>query len=440
VKWGVFALMIVAILPLSQELRRRPERIVWICLAVGFLPFVTVSYHLLMATVSWPAWPGYSKGVEITLTDFFSIAIILGNPGGLRRIPFLAPMALYLLAALAASASAIYPEASLFYCWQLMRVFIIYLAVFSAVTSDSKAVWALLVGMAFGELLELAVAGSQRFRSGMLQASGTFNSQNELGLVSHFVMFPFFALLLGGRRGWLPLVIVPAALLVDTLTTSRAAAVLGVAGLGLTYALSSLSKWSSRKAMIALAALAIVATITPFAVANFAQRFSESGNNNLGLSEDMERLAYKKAAGMILDDFPGGIGPNQFTFIANVRGYFTRAGVAPRTASRAGAVHNVYWLVLAETGIPGLITYLGFLLFPLFAALRYGLGGIRGSNRDLLLGLAATLIVFCIHSWEEWVPITYTIQSFLAINFGLIAALMAESRKSSLGLPAQPAA
>ena len=84
--------------------------------------------------------------------------------------------------------------------------------------------------------------------------------------------------------------------------------------------------------------------------------------------------------------------------------------------------------MLAETAIPGLVTYLGFLLFPLAMALRYGLGAQREPERDLLLGLGVTLIMVYIHSWEEWVPITYIVQNFLVINFGLVAALSAKYR------------
>jgi O-antigen ligase len=427
VKWGVVALIVLSIAPLSQWLRRRPEKVAWVCFALGLLPFITEYLHLFMATVSWPSWAGYSTGIEITLEDLLAVLVFVSIRNKNSRIPFLLPMALYLAATLIASVGAMYTTAALFYCWQLLRIFFIYIAVFTAVSADFTAARALLIGMACGELVELGIASWQRVGLGMLQAHGTMESQNELGLVSHFVMFPFFAILLGGRRGWLPGIVVLAGLVVETLTTSRGTVMLGVAGLALTYALSSMSKWSSRKALVALAGLAILAAAVPFALASFEQRFSGSGGDP-GLAEDSERIAYKTAAAMMFEDFPGGVGPNHFTVIANAGGYYIRAGEAPYSSGLAGRVHNVYWLVLAESGILGLVTYLGFLLFPLVMALRYGVGGQRESSRDLLLGLGVTLIIVYIHSWEEWVPITYTMQNLLAINFGLVAALAAKYR------------
>ena len=57
---------------------------------------------------------------------------------------------------------------------------------------------ALLKGMAIGLLVQVPVVLWQRFGLGMLQTPGTTIHQNELGMLSHFVVFPFFALLLYG--------------------------------------------------------------------------------------------------------------------------------------------------------------------------------------------------------------------------------------------------
>lgn len=426
-KWAALAFVVALIAPLSQWLRRRPEKIAWICFAIGLLPFITEFLHLYMAPISWPTWPGYTHGFEITLADLLAALVFISVRDKRPRIPLLLPMALYVVAALIASVNAMFPTAALFYCWQLIRVMFLYSSIFIAVTSNFSAARMLLIGMACGELLELVVAVRQRFEFAVLQTQGTMESQNELGLVSHFVMFPFFAIMLGGRRGWLPLVVVLAGLAVDTLTTSRGAITLGIAGLVLTYTLSSISKWSGRKALMALAGVAILSLALPFALANFEQRFSGSVSNP-GLAEDAERIAYKSAAAMMVDDFPGGVGSNHFTMIGNAGGYYLRAGEAPYASGLGGRVHNVYWLVLAETGYLGLITYLGFLLSPMIMAFRYGRGNPRDAHRDLLLGLGVTLVIICIHSWEEWVTITYTMQSLLAINFGLVAALASEYR------------
>ena len=311
-KWAALAFLVALIAPLSQWLRRRPEKVAWGCFLLGFLPFITEFLHLSMATISWPSWPGFSTGIEITLEDLLAVALLMSIRNKTFRMPFLLPMTMYLAATLIASLNSLYPVASLFYCWQLVRVVFIYIVVFNVTVSDFASVRSLLIGMACGELVELVAALWQRFGLAVLQTHGTLESQNELGIVSHFVMFPFFAIMLGGRRGWLSAFVVLAGLVVETLTTSRGTVVLGVVGLGMTYVLSSMSKWNSRKAFVALAGFVILAAATPFALASFEQRFSDSGGDP-GLAEDTERLAYKAAAAMIFEDFPGGVGPNHFT-------------------------------------------------------------------------------------------------------------------------------
>jgi len=86
-------------------------------------------------------------------------------------------------------------------------------------------------------------------------------------------------------------------------------------------------------------------------------------------------------------------------------------------------VHNVYLLVWAEMGFPGLIAFLFMLLQPVATALRCGWrnrGDLRG---ELLLGLGIALITTYVHSFFEWVFITHHTLYFFAMICGLIAGL-----------------
>jgi hypothetical protein len=112
-------------------------------------------------------------------------------------------MGFYLAAVLLSAIQAIVPFATIFYVWQLARVFLVY-AVVTKACADERVAPSLLKGMAIGLCFEACVVIWDRFHLGVVQASGTFGHQNLLGLVSHFVLFPFFALLLAGERGWWP--------------------------------------------------------------------------------------------------------------------------------------------------------------------------------------------------------------------------------------------
>ena len=205
------AVLFVLVGPASAWLRKHPDKLNWPCFLIGFLPFVTTWLHLLTAPISW-AWIGYTKGLEIWVLDFVAIAILIFLRGRGARLQFVIPMTLYFIATVIATVTAQIPEASFFYCWQLLRVFLLYSAVANVCAVEFSAVSSILTGLAVGEMFECLIAIWQRFGLHILQTPGTMESQNQLGLVSHFVILPFFAIMLGARRGWLPVVVVPAGL------------------------------------------------------------------------------------------------------------------------------------------------------------------------------------------------------------------------------------
>ena len=425
------AILISSIWPASAWLRKNPDKLSWLCFFIGFLPFVTNWLHLLTAPISW-FWVGYTKGLEIYVLDAVAIVILIALRGRIVRPLFVAIMALYFISALVATFEAQVPEAAVFYCWQLLRVFIVYLAVANISSLRFDAVGSMLKGLAFAEILECMVAILQRFGYHILQTPGTMGSQNELGIASHFVILPFFALMLGGRRGWLPPVVVLAGLTTDALTTSRGAVVLGLAGLALVWLFSSLARFSTRKFGIAVLGLVALALVAPLAAASFSKRFEHS---NLGLAEDNERLAFKRAASMMIDDHPGGVGPNNFAFVANMGGYYNRSGPGLSAIGRFSNVHNLYLLILAESGPAGLVSYILMLIVPFIAAVRHGLRSdlwdANDPRRDILIGASVTLLIVAIHSTEEWVMIGAVLEYLLAIMFGLIAGLTDNKKYSN---------
>jgi O-Antigen ligase len=414
-KWVALILLLSAIGPLATWLRRNPDQVPKVWMLIGFLPFVLTNLHLYIAVYSWAGWTGYVQGAEVSLLDALAIVLYLILPSSRRSLPFRLSMALYFIAVLLSSFEAEFPVAALLYSWQLARMFLIY-AVVSRGVADPRVAPALLTGMAAAIFIEAGFAVWERFGLGVLQASGSMEHQNTLGLMSHFVIFPFFALLLARRRGWLPPAVLLAGLVIEVLTGSRAT--VGLAGLGYTmiFVVSAVRRWSLRKATILLVGVITIAIALPVALASFAQR----GEVNLESSND-ERVALESAAAAMVADHPWGVGANHFAIAANLGGYYARAGVSWH--SFAAQVHNVYWLVAGETGYLGLVTLLFLLLHPAIVALicswRY-----RGDERcDLLLGLGVALLMVYIHSAFEWILLLFEAQYLLAIDLGLVAGL-----------------
>ena len=104
---------------------------------------------------------------------------------------------------------------------------------------------------------------------------------------------------------------------------------------------------------------------------------------------------------MMLSDHPLGVGANNFVVVAIVEGYTRKRGVGYN--SRLAHVHNIYWLVAAETGYLGLITFVLLLLHPISVAFLCGWRNRKDRRGELLLGFGVALLIVYIHSFFEWI-------------------------------------
>ena len=420
-KWVGLFIILSAIPPLSAWLRRNPRETPKFWMLFGFLPFVTAYLHLYMAIISWPGWSGYVKGVEFSVLDGLALALYFSSRGTRRPLPFRLSMALYFVAVLLSVLQAEVPTAALFYCWQLARMFVIYAAVRRA-AADPRVPSAIMNGLAAGICLEAVVTVWQRFGLGLLQAYGTVDSQNLLGLLSHMVALPSFAVLLAGQRDWLLVAAPLAAIVVDVMTTSRATVGFSAFGYPAVFILSALRKWTTRKALILVTGVVMIIVMAPLAIASFDRRFAKEAAE-FGDSTYDERAAFEKAAAMMLSDNPMGWGANNYVITVNTKGYNARAGVAPVWGSEAANVHNIYWLIAAETGYFGIITYLLLVFRALTVAFLCGWRYRADRRGDLLLGLGVGLLTVHIHSLYEWVFISFVPQYIFAMELGLVAGV-----------------
>lgn len=418
-KWIALIIASAAIVPFAAWLRRHPSEAPKVWMVVGWLPFGIGALHLYMAAISWPDWPGYVKGAEISILDLLAIALWLSMPPAEHPLPFRWPILLFLGAVCLSAIQTSAPMAAFFDGWQVARMFFVYVVVAQG-CSDRRVVPAVLKGMAIGISFEACHALWQRFGLGIPQPGGSFGHQNFLGLVTHFVVFPWAALWLAGERGWRPIAGPFAGLLIAVLTVSRATIGLAAGGYAILFVLSALRKWTRRKAVFFLVGAIGVGVLAPLVLSSFAERFTREPILAGGYDE---RAAFSRAAEMIIADHPFGIGANNYVVIANTGDYNRRAGVAAVVASESANVHNIYFLVTAETGYIGLATLMLMLLQPVFVAFRCGLRSRNDMRGDLLIGLGLALLIIYIHSYFEWIFVSFAPQYMFAIDIGMIAGL-----------------
>ena len=419
-KWVAFFAALAAVVPLASWLRRRPPQASWVWMLLGMLPFLlSAGQRMQVALISWPDWPGMSKGVEISILDILALAIYLSLGRSQHTLPFKLSMSLYFLVVLLSAFQSPVPAATLFYVWQLVRIFFLDLVVTKACEDKRVAPW-LMTGMAAGLCIEAGDVLFQRFVIHLPQTTGTFIHQNTLGLVGNLVALPYFMQLLAGQGGWPPIMIPLADAIIAVFAASRATLGLGASGFLAAFLLSVLRRGTARKALVALLGVLAVAAITPVALRSFAIRFQIL---NPYEEEYDERAVLIDVGAMMLSENPNGVGANNFAMVANLRGYEDRAGVAPREESRNALVHNIYWLAATETGYVGLAALLFLLLRPMIVAFRCGWRNREDRRGDVLLGFSVALLVFYIHSYFEWTFFTDQVQYLFAMAVGLVAGL-----------------
>jgi O-antigen ligase len=354
---------------------------------IGFLPFVTNSFHLSMGGIAWSEWPSYVRGAEFWVIDALALAVYLTLSDMPRPLPFRLPMVLYFFAVVISAVQAEVREVVFFYCWQLARTFLVY-AVVARACSDARVAPAILKGMAAGLIMEAVIMTWQRFGLGILQPTGNLIHQNLVGMISFFVTLPFFALLLAGRRGWLTPVALLAGCVAQVLTVSRATIAIAGIGYSIMLIVSGLRQWTSRKTVILLFVTVALFAGTPSILSSIEQR---AGTNETE-SSDTSRTELTDEAERIILDYPLGVGANQYVSAAQTKGY------RKPNQNWGVMVHNVYLLVAAETGYLGLLTFLIYLFYPLLVAFRCA-WRIPGAHGDLLLGIGVSLLCVYIQGY-----------------------------------------
>lgn len=423
-KWIFIAGLLVLIPVLTAVLRSHPKYARHAAFVIGALPFFLLP-HLYVAPVSWAAWPGPVKGIEVSALDAVALAVLFSTPRFHIPTSLKLSCGLIVLALVMSTTAGFQTFPALFYAWQLLRVVIVFLAVTRLCASVSDAPIALLAGAGLGLTFEAFLAAHQ-YLGGDPRPGGNFGHSNFLGLASDFVVFPTLALLMGGKRFLWPAIVVVSGLAIAILGGSRATLGLFAIGSLITIILSLKHRRTPKKyAFAGTAALAML--IAAPAVIWVADRRSETDK----VSSDQDRVLMKSAAAMMISDHPLGVGADQYVIVANTGGYSARAGVPWDPSDRSAPVHDFYYLVTAELGFVGLFGLLAILASLVVIAFR-ALGRFtQDQASELIPGFAAMMIVVLVHISYEWVFMHFALQYLFAISSGALIAMAGRSKALS---------
>lgn len=407
--------------------RSYPAQRKWAYFAIGILPFTMSWANLDVAFINWASWPGYARGLIVSLLDTLAIAVLFAAKAPFRRLPLLGVLGAYTLAAALSVAFSNQWMSSSFYVFQLWRMIIVFAAVASIAGRPGAVRW-IAFGLATGAIFQGLVTIDQRL-SGTVQAAGTMGHQNLLGLMLHFVTLPLLALLLAGDRNKVIMAGVVASLVAVALGASRGAVAFIALGIALLFLLSLARRMTPHKwKIIGLATLSLT-VIVPIAATSFGERFANGAD---ATGPDGERQAFERAAKAMWRDHPMGVGANQYVVVANSQGYSQNAGVVWNYRSRSAHVHNIYLLAAAETGWLGLITLITLLAWSIIRGLIFAFANRNDPRGDIVLGASVAIFITAMHGFWEWVFIVYNTQYVFVIALGIIAGCIRQARLDRL--------
>lgn len=425
-KWIFLAGLLVLTPLLATYLRNHRQHLPKAAFVLALLPFIEMRINVTASPYSWPTWPGFVKGIDISLTDGLAIAMIYASSYVKTPLRLKLAFSFYVFVFILSTAFAEIYIPSLFYGWQLVRVILLYYAVARASASHQDVPAYLLTGLIAGLSVQAAVVLQQKF-TGQLQAGGWFGHQNLLGMASHFIVYPAFAAFLGGYYVRRTALCVAAAFVVAWAGGSRATIGLMCVGLALTLALSCWCRMSSRKVMVTGFGFLCMVAAVPVLYGAVERRSSDV---RAASSEERERM--REGARMIIADHPLGVGANRFVTVANVGGYYARAGVVWNSVG--ALVHNTYYLIAAEMSFLGLVAFIGLLV----ALLSLAWGNMRrappGFGAEYAVGATVIILAVAAHSYFEWITMFWVIHNLLAMTVGVMVALRALYRdKKTVG-------
>lgn len=416
------ALILLAYPATCGFLRANPHKRHWAFVVIGALPlFPDLPNGFLFG---WPNWSGVVRGFGISFITVIAMALLtVGKQRG-QKLPFWGIFAFYALTMVISIFNSSMWLATLFVWWQFGLMMILFAAVGKEThLPDMRA--SILTGFSIGLTYQASFSIFQKL-TGVVQAPGTFIHQNILGLAVELSLLPLIAAALAGDRRKSVIVGIIAALICIAGSGSRATMGITAAATILLGVLSLARRVTPRKIAAFSAGVALLAVITPLAIATLNDRFK----GQAFITEDLERARFEKAAVAMSADYPLGIGANQFAFVSNSRGYADAAQIGWQTANRSVPVHNAYLLARAETGWAGQLAFTLMLAIPCLAGFALAFRERKGPTGDILLGSAVALVANMVHNMYEFASHDFSIQALLMVNIGLIAAELAHRRKT----------
>jgi hypothetical protein len=294
-------------------------------------------------TIHSMLYRGTARGFHFYWADVAAVCLIFASmAGNWRRFRFLPPglwlYLLYCVAAFISIANAPHPIYTWFAFVKALKLSLIFVAAYNFIKTEEDLRFALGC-LACVMLWELVAVLDQKYVKHIYQVWGTFEHQNSLCMFTVLAGMVFLAAALGPKTkmsNYFLAAYIACGVVVQS-TLSRAGLAIFAAGTMLVVFLSFLDRATKRRFAV-LGALGCVGLIgLAMTMDTIIKRFSDYGNEESANTRKMLNISSR----MMLTEYPIGIGWNNFAHVIN-KPY----------------VESLWWLLLAETGYQGLVTFL----------------------------------------------------------------------------------
>jgi hypothetical protein len=310
---------------------------------------------------------GHSRGFHFFWAEVVALSLIWASMlGDWKRFRFFPPgFWLYMLhfaACLVSIINAPVPLYGFFSAVKALKIVLVFIAAYNFVKTEEDLRFAL-ISLGIMMLWQLIAVLNQKYIQGIYQVWGTFEHQNSLCMFTIMVGMVFLSVAMGPKRKsslFFVFVFIACAAIVQS-TLSRAGLFIFAAGAMFVVVASLLDK-PTRRRLGVLSGLACIGIIgLAMTMDTIVARFNDYGNDESKRTRDMLNVA----AGKMLAQYPAGIGWNNFGVVINFPYHYSEHidqwhrenGNFVDRNYKKGIVESLWWLLLAENGYQGLITY-----------------------------------------------------------------------------------
>jgi hypothetical protein len=408
----------------------------WLIVALGALPIIGTGFNLDAAFVDWAGWPGHTKGLIISLSDTLALAVCLRYFKRQRKPVFLWIWLFYIVCSLPSLFVGVLLTPAVFYIISLLKAVLYFSACY--VVMLRFGIDDLIKGLALAIIANGLVTVFNSVQ-GQAQTGGLIGHRNFAGMIFNMAIPTLLISGMQARSKVLPLLAVFLCAIAAALGGSRAVIILFGITVFATLLLTLLVKPTRQAKLVFSVCLLGSAAVAPLAISTLSDRFAGPGGG-FTLEKDAERVAFEKAAQLMNEDHPLGVGGNQYAVTANQGGYSRAAGVNWMTMSKSAIVHNSYVLVRTEGGHIALFGMLVLLGSTLLMAVASVLRRRDNPARTYAVAIVVTMAVLILHLQFEWLFVTMVALYSLAFTTAVIAFVRETAKRAGQRKAAVPRA